>query len=503
MPAEPEPAARPQLADVLATDLPGALIFEGAGQNATCLLAETCRAAARHSRSARLAERSRPRDRGHAKMIVLHNDGPSEKEADHYAPWRAGWEPQLDDRALRQRYPAAAPPRRYVRVARRMWNLDAEEEEEAEEEAEDGEEGSAWDCPRCTLLNASDRVTCTACGGARTQEDELARAIAMSAAVAAEEAGGEEGDAATPTPPEPAKANRAGFTLAEFGAWRGCDAGEFRACGIHHGDLVLDEGQYRGNGAFVAAWHGSAADGSLLLVPAQGFDGCVLPAAAWNTVHTHGPAYYELCGFGSWLFCEVPMAPEFAAATRPISVDSAGAGSTTTGDEGDGEDGEGSEPGGAGHLYCELRGSARFSGDSAARYAEDREPVALGEAVAVPPGPVGSPSAELLTVWSAQPAQAFTVNALQKSAALRWRQQQPLRCLLPPCAGSPSPTPTRVASPRQDASPVASYAAGSNASLLWSAGEGDDGDGFLSEDMAYGAIAPQAAAVPVPGRDDA
>ena len=52
-------------------------------------------------------------------------------------------------------------------------------------------------------------------------------------------------------------------------------------------------------------------------------------------------------------------------------------------------------------------------------------------------------------------------------------------------------------------SPVASYAAGSNASLLWSAGEGDDGDGFLSEDMAYGAIAPQAAAVPVPGRDDA
>ena len=132
MPAEPEPAARPQLADVLATDLPAALIFEGAGQNATCLLAETCRAAARHSRSARLAERSRPRDRGHAKMIVLHNDGPSEKEADHYAPWRAGWEPQLDDRALRQRYPVAAPPRSYVRVSRRVWNLDAEEEDDDE-----------------------------------------------------------------------------------------------------------------------------------------------------------------------------------------------------------------------------------------------------------------------------------------------------------------------------------------------------------------------------------
>ena len=497
MPAEPEPAARPQLADVLATDLPAALIFEGAGQNATCLLAETCRAAARHSRSARLAERSRPRDRGHAKMIVLHNDGPSEKEADHYAPWRAGWEPQLDDRALRQRYPVAAPPRSYVRVSRRVWNLDAEEDD-GEEEG-DGEEGSAWDCPRCTLLNASDRVTCTACGGARTQEDELARAIAMSAAVAAEEAGGEEGDPAgapaTPTPPEPA--NREGFTLAEFAAWRGCDAGEFRACGIHHGDLVLDEGQYRGNGAFVAAWHGSAADGSLLLAPAQGFDGCVLPAAAWNTVQRHGPAYYELCGFGSWLFCEVPMAPEFAAA-RPSSVDSEGAGSATTGDEGDGEDGEGPEPGGAGHLYCELRGSARFSGDSAARYAEDREPVAFGEAVAVPSGPAGSPSAELPTVWSAQPAQAFTESALQTSAALRWRQQQPLRCLLPPCAGSPSPGATRSASPRQDASPVASYAAAAPGAL-WSPDDGGDEDGFLSEDMAYGLQA----AVPVPGRDDA
>ena len=61
---------------------------------------------------------------------------------------------------------------------------------------------------------------------------------------------------------------------------------------------------------------------------------------------------------------------------------------------------------------------------------------------------------------------------------------------------------TRSASPRQDSSPVASYAAGSNAALLWSAGDGGDEDGFLSEDMAYGAIAPQAA-VPVPGRDDA
>ena len=107
-------------------------------------------------------------------------------------------------------------------------------------------------------------------------------------------------------------------------------------------------------------------------------------------------------------------------------------------------------------------------------------------------------SAHLGPVWSAQPAQAFTVNALQKSAPLRWRQQQPLRCLLPPCAGAPSPGATRSASPRQDAAPVASYAAAAPGAL-WSPDDGDDEDGFLSEDMAYGLQA----AVPVPGRDDA
>ena len=92
---------------------------------------------------------------------------------------------------------------------------------------------------------------------------------------------------------------------------------------MRHLDLVLDEGQYRGSGTFVAQWVPRCDDGScepsstaatstadwkpkgeLRLVPMQGVDGTMLPSVAFCAVAKHGPQYYEVAGFHSAVFVE-------------------------------------------------------------------------------------------------------------------------------------------------------------------------------------------------------
>jgi hypothetical protein len=106
---------------------------------------------------------------------------------------------------------------------------------------------------------------------------------------------------------------------------------------LRHLDLVLDEGQYRGNGAFlaqwvpaaldsgssetdekVAAWGGAWAAGSMMLVPMRGLDGSLLPAAAFAAVASFGAAYYKKAGYCSAVFVEAPLAlPARCAAAAP------------------------------------------------------------------------------------------------------------------------------------------------------------------------------------------
>jgi hypothetical protein len=497
----------PGLLDVLLIGVPAELILKLTGQNATCTLAETSRAAASSTRAARVAYRQRPRERGLARLFVLHNERPSEKERDHYAQWRAGWEPQLRETELRSWFPRGLLPRMYVRVDSLICDVDSGSDSDDEEP----DEPTQWSCARCTLQNPPSQTACSACGDERPD---------MSTA-----------SARSPEDKPTSLAHEQSYSLAQFARWRGCDPQLF--AGIHHGDLVMDEGQYRGHGTFVALWSsdsdpaasGEPHDpGQLLLTPSTGLNGVMLPKGAWSVVQTHGPEYYERAGYGSWLFAEIPVSDhELAEHEQMVLENDRAAAAAAAECEGDAHDlrlrEHGARPShnevpagevpplpspGCDHVYCELRPATRLTQQVAPRPSDYR--LALygikGDRRAA--GAAGDP------VWSNLSPREFSEIELSSSSDLRWRQQQPITSLLQPSvvqtadidrstaptlwgAGQADtnscgfPILTEDAVDRMAQPPAIGAAAPSNG---YDDGSSGYGDGVLTEDMAYMMIAP-------------
>ena len=475
-----EGGAVPCLLDILLIGVPAELILKLSGQNATCTLAETCRAAAHSTGPSRAAFRLRPRERGLARLFVLHNDRPSERERDHYAQWRSGWEPQLRETDQLKSWFPSLLPRTYVRVDARICDVDSD----SDSDEEPNELAPAeWSCARCTLCNPRTQMLCSACGGERP---DMETAPARSS----------EGRSRS-------SAHERVYSIAQFARWRGCDAQHF--AGIHHGDLVIDEGQYRGHGTFVAIWSsdsGAAAPGEhgrdpdqLLLTPSVGLDGVMLPKDAWSVVQTYGPAYYEAAGYGSFLFAEIPVSEdELAQHDQMVRENDRATAAAAAACEDDAHDvrlrEHGARPGydqalagdvllpgpGCDHVYCELRPGTRFTRQDAPRpsdYRLARDGIKGDRRTA---GAAGE------HVWSSLLPRAFTELELSSSSDLRWRQQQPITSLLQPSA-------VHAAQTDRSTTPT-----------LWGAGQADtnscgfpilsENDGVLTEDMAYMMIAP-------------
>lgn len=505
----------PGLLDVLLTDVPAEIILRACGSNAAASLAETSRGAAKASLSSRLSMRARPRDRGHARVFVLYNDRPSEKESDHYAQWRSGWEPVLEDRELRRWFPSEPLPRTYVRAQTRMCEIDSDDEAEevtqpavAQQAEEQGSELVHWDCSRCTLLNRRNQLTCTVCGLERPPLDvdfvDL-DAVERPAASGVPDSSDELASAAVAAPVPQLGLRERKYSLAAFASWRGCNPQDF--AGIHHGDLVLDEGQYRGKGAYVAQWSEGTAEndddaGQLLLTPAVGLEGVMLPKEAWDVIEAHGPGYYERAGYGSWLFGELPVSAEeqavheqvvsereqAAAAAAAAGEEAAkhrrlreiGAGADRATEDQYQETGAVLVPGGgtgATHVYCELRHASRLTRQMAPRPSDYRfhlQDSLKGDRSTA--GAAGEP------VWSKLSPQAFTEVELSSSSDLRSRQQQPLTSLLPP------PPPAAASS---IGGSVTVAAPSASAPALYDAGDTSNaGDDILSEDMAHSQFDP-------------
>lgn len=502
-------SAAPGLLDVLLSGVPSELILKLSGQNATCSLAETSRAAAASTQGARAAYRQRPRERGYARLFVLHNDRPTEKERDHYAQWRSGWEPQLRETELESWLPAGPLPRTYVRVD--TLECDVDSDSDTDEVA--GEPQPQWYCSRCTLLNSRTQLACSACGDAAPDTDTTP-------------ARSSEHQSTRSTRDRP-------YSISQFVRWRGCNARQF--AGIHHGDLVIDEGQYRGHGTFVALWSSGAtlgehADdaGQLLLTPAIGLDGVMLPPDAWSVVETHGPQYYERAGYGSWLFAKIPVsqydrskheqtvrenARAAAVAAAAGKEDAHDLRLRTHGAKAIGTPGDAVPttdlplPGPAcDHLYCELRPATRLARQVAPRpsdYRLVRDDIKGDRRAA---GAAGDP------VWSNLPPREFTELELSSSSDLRWRQQQPVVSFLLPSAvhahTDRSTTPTLWGAGHADTNscgfpvlsedtasivqpPAASTVSGGCDNGTGAGNDSfDPNDGVLTEDMAYMMIAP-------------
>ena len=221
-------------------------IFDACGTASVCALRLTCVSLASLAALLRRRDelRSLPRDSGVARLFVLHNERASEREADHYGEWRAGWEPSPEEGEARCTF---------VYAARRLHDMPSDEEQE---EVKGGEAG-----------------------------ESIGNRIGLSIGEAPVAQG-----------------------LAAFARWRGCALSHF--ANLRHLDLVLDEGQYRGSGTFLAQWipdDGHGADERMVLVPTQGLDGSLLPGAALSAVAMYGGAYYERAGYHSAIFVEADL----------------------------------------------------------------------------------------------------------------------------------------------------------------------------------------------------
>jgi hypothetical protein len=56
-------------------------------------------------------------------------------------------------------------------------------------------------------------------------------------------------------------------SVPSFAEWRGCDIDSFGK--LRHLDLVLDEGQFRGHGTFLAVWDSASSGRSISTVSAS------------------------------------------------------------------------------------------------------------------------------------------------------------------------------------------------------------------------------------------
>jgi hypothetical protein len=262
-----------------------AAIFDACGTASICMLRLTCTTLAKLALLLRRRDElmGLPRESGVARLFVLHNERASEQEADHYGEWRAGWEPSQAGEEEQERCT-------FVHVAQRLYEMSSDDEGEDDEAIEAG----------------------PGIGGNTGDGMGLPMGYLGSKALVVRD-------------------------LATFAKWRGCDVGHFK--NLRHLDLVLDEGQYRGSGTFLAQWipdgeagsvglagfqtgkqaggggssralwggdraaaaarAGGAAAGRMVLVPAQGLDGSMLPAAALPAVAMHGGAYYQRAGYHS------------------------------------------------------------------------------------------------------------------------------------------------------------------------------------------------------------
>eukprot|EP01049_Picozoa_sp_SAG25_P002209 SAG25_NODE_113_length_14872_cov_23.149527_11_plen_387_part_00 len=192
-----------------------AAIFDACGTASICMLRLTCTTLAKLALLLRRRDElmGLPRESGVARLFVLHNERASEQEADHYGEWRAGWEPSQAGEEEQERCT-------FVHVAQRLYEMSSDDEGEDDETIEAG----------------------PSIGGNTGDGMGLPMGYLGSKALVVRD-------------------------LATFAKWRGCDVGHFQ--NLRHLDLVLDEGQYRGSGTFLAQWIPDGEAGSVGLAGFQ------------------------------------------------------------------------------------------------------------------------------------------------------------------------------------------------------------------------------------------